>query len=280
MLTIIKKKSNIFQNKTLLLFPFIIGILLYFILLTPQICSDIFFGLNFENIKLIYVDIQNNNFVKYVFNHRYYDGILMKHVIENNLVNYQTEITEKLYPIQNYQFLNTQRIQKFTLFTSCISHFLYDILQIQRRKLNICIIVSTRNKMKNTVKKGNFIKVSSYSVYPNNSKIDICQAHTKAVLQVKLKNQWKNNSTGIDLLKTFLNVDYIFDSWRELSYIKTKDNKYLVRQFHNKITKQDILNLKYKDNCKFIYLDFLYNKYIISRIKEFERKTGILNLEI
>jgi len=65
----------------------------------------------------------------------------------------------------------------------------------------------------------------------------------------------------------FLNVDYVFDSWRSLTSIQTESGSALERKAEIKIYQNDISNLISLPKKAAIVLDYLDNHYIISSIK-------------
>jgi len=243
-------------------------ILLYFIFLTPQFISDYIYGLKFGTMKFIYKD-KKNQLLSYHFNHRDYDGSLISNSIQNNIIKYKIEKNIYVYKFEQYQYLNNKRILKYSQFNSSISNLLSKIITNQNRTIKICIIISTRHKQINKIKKGNFIKLAYYIVNPNNNKLEICYKHDLAVKNIKLKKNLKNNTTFYDFIKTFYNVDYVFNSWKDLSSINSINNGLLIRQSTTKISKKDIYNLLYVKNKAFIILDFINEHYVISSITYF-----------
>lgn len=243
-------------------------IVYYLIVKTPQSISDIIYSWNSGTIKLIYYNKNKNKFISYNFNHKFYDGALMNYYIKNNLVKYKIENNLKIYDYKKYQYLNNEKIENYSKFTSSIAHFLSEIMKNQKRKLKICILISTRHNLKNKVKKGNFLKYVSYTINPKYTKNYICKIHEKSINKKKNNKSQINNTTIYELIKEFMNSDYIFNNWRDLSMIRVPNEGVLVRQSTKKITKNDIYKLKYNYSRTFIFLDYLNNHYIISNISK------------
>ena len=133
---------------------FILGLIIYFY--TPQILSDILLQIICGSIKLTYID-NDNNLISYTFNHRNYDGKLMKYSIQQELVKYKTIYKKiNIYNFKSYQYLNNNRVLQFTKFISSISYLLKEILFYKKRDIKICIITSIRNKIKDYTSYGNF----------------------------------------------------------------------------------------------------------------------------
>ena len=106
---------------------FLIIILLYIYFLTPQILSDTIYEKINGLIKLIYIDY-NNNLISYTFNHKDYDGRLMKYSIQKELVKYKNENSIlNIYDFKKFQYLNSNRILQFSKFTSSISYLLKEM---------------------------------------------------------------------------------------------------------------------------------------------------------
>ena len=237
-------------------------------LFTPQLLSDIIYGMKFGLMKFIYMD-EDKNTISYTFNHRNYDGKLMAYSIQQELVNYKIENDLKTYNFKPYQYLNNDRILQFSRFTSSVSYLLNEMITHQKRNIKVCIITSIRNKIKDPMSKGNFIKLSYFSIIPSDNIFDICSKLQISIKNTQSKKYFKENTTFYEFFSAFYNVNYVFNSWRDLTTIYTKSNRLLIRQSINKISEKDILNLKHAtDKKSFITLDFL-DKYIISGITNF-----------
>ena len=256
----------------LFLFFILFFILGFIYLFTPQIISDTIYGILFGSLKFIYMD-KNKNVISFTFNHKNYDGNLMAYSIEHNLVKYKIEKDTNIYNFEKYQYLNNNRILHFSRFTSSISYLLKEIIENADREIKVCIVVSIRDKIKDYQSKGNFLKLAYFTIIPSDNIYDICSKVQTSVKNTQSKNYLNNNTTCHDFVSSFYNVDYIFDSWRSLSSIYTKNDGLLIRKSTNKISEKDILNLKDISNLKnkksFINLDFFDNKYIISGIINF-----------
>uniref|UniRef100_A0A6C0F5T7 Uncharacterized protein n=1 Tax=viral metagenome TaxID=1070528 RepID=A0A6C0F5T7_9ZZZZ len=253
----------------LIIFMILFIILCNIYLFTPQLLSDIIYGMNFGVMKFIYMDGDKNK-ISYTFNHRNYDGQLMAYTIQQELVKYNIEEDLKTYKFKPYQYLNSDRILQFSRFTSSVSYLLNEMITHQKRNIKVCIITSIRNKIKDTMSKGNFIKLAYFTIIPSDNIFDICSKLQTSVKNAQSKNYFKENTTLHEFFSAFYNVNYVFDSWRDLSSIYTKSNRLLIRQSTNKISEKDILKLKHRNDKKsFITLDFLEDKYIISGITNF-----------
>ena len=245
-------------------------------LCTPQFLSDITYEIVskiiYGDLNFVYID-GHNRLLCYKFDHKNYDGKLMAYLIKNNLITYKIKKNIKIYKYNQYQYLNNKKIRDYSLFTSSISHLLNEILKIQKRALKICIVVSVRNKLKDKTIKGNFIKFAYYTINPENDIIDICVKHRKSVINVQNEKYVINNTTLHDFISSFYGVDFVFDSWRDLSYISTIDDKLLIRQPTIKITKENIHDLKHNKKRKFVVCDYSDNlnyddnSYVISDIQ-------------
>ena len=248
------------------LFVFIICILIL-IIYTPQIISDKIYGKVCGDTIINYRDYSNNN-IRYVFNHKNYDGELIAHSIKNNLCKYTLKENipkHKLKKFKKYQYLNSKRIENYSIFTSTISYLLYDMVRYQRRKLKIGIIVSVRHKLKDKNKKGNFIKIATYTVNPNDTLLDICNIHNDKIKYIKNKNHLRYNTCFSDVINGY-QCDYIFNSWRSVTCIKTVENKNLIRQYDEEIKKIDIKRLMYMPSWSFIRLDYIDGNYILGEL--------------
>tara|TARA_B110000208_G_C11793694_1_gene438659 strand:+ start:3098 stop:3856 length:759 start_codon:yes stop_codon:yes gene_type:complete len=238
--------------------------ILFLIFFTPQYLSDFLYGL-FGEFEFYYKD-KYNRILNFKFRHKNYDGMLMSYYIKENLVKYKRINNIKIFKPRSYQYLNNKRILNYSKLTSSISNLLLKIIKNQKRKINICIIVSIRHKLINKFSKGNFIKFAKYSIDPSDNLLNICKKHDDAVKNVQSKNYLVMNTTIYDWISTFYNIDYIFNCRKNLNLIKTKNNNILVKQFTKKITKNNIYNLINIKNKQRIIIEHFNNKYIISDI--------------
>ena len=244
-------------------------LLIHIYFFTPQILSDTLYELKFGVMKFVYTD-KNNKTISYRFNHKNYDGKLMVYTIQQELVKYKIENNINFHKISPYQIINNKRILNFSKFTCSVSYILKDILIYQNKKINGCIITSIRNKIKNPISKGNFLKFAYFTINPSDNILDICFKLETSVKITQSKKYLKENTTLHDFFSAFYNVDYVFNSWRDLSSIYTKNGKLLTRQLTNKVTEKDISSLlQIKDKKSFIILDYLQDSYIISSIFNF-----------
>lgn len=242
-------------------------ILFYYIYyFTPQILSDNLFMIKCGNVKIIYKD-KNQNLISFTFNHRDYDGNLMAYSIQKELVKFkiEKETDINIYNYKQYQYLNNKSILNYSKFNSSISYLLNDIIRHQKRRIKIGIFVSIRNQIKDIKCKGNFIKLAHVTFEPSDKLIDICNKIHVSIKNTQKQKYFTKNTCISDILETY-NADYIFNSWRDLSSINTKNNGLLIRQPVRNILKKDILDLKYKQKKSLIILDYLNNKFIISSI--------------
>tara|TARA_B100001093_G_C26847511_1_gene1023564 strand:+ start:1966 stop:2775 length:810 start_codon:yes stop_codon:yes gene_type:complete len=248
--------------------PLFIFCILLFIIYTPQKISDKFYGKIIGDTTLNYYDYDNNN-IRYIFNHKNYDGELMAHVIKNNLFKYTLSKNISNYEFKKHQYLNSKRIENYSIFTSAVSYLLHDMMYFQRRSLKIGIVVSLRHKCKDINKKGNFIKLATYTVTPNDTLLGICKIHNDSVKYIKNKNYLRYNSCFLDLLRGF-QCDYIFNSWRSLTCINTVENKNLIRQRDKEVKKIDVKKLIHIPSWQYIILDYIDGNYILGDIIDIE----------
>lgn len=264
------------ENNGLLIFFIILILVIAFIELffyTPRIIADNLYGIKFGPIKFIYSN-QNKELITFSFDHKYYDGSLMAYSIKHSLVKpeaFNVDKNTQIYDFEPYQYLPNNKISQCSKFASSVSYLLNEMMKHQKRDINVCIIVSIRNTNKNkefNTKKGNYIKFANYTITQLDTILDICSKHSNAVKNTQLKKYTNTNTTIHDLVSSF-NVDYVFDSWRDLSSINTKNNGLLTRKSTKKILKKDIDNLIQFKQRSFIILDFDDNKYVISAINHF-----------
>ena len=122
--------------------------------------------------------------------------------------------------------------------------------------------------LKNKIQFGNYIKFACFSVIPSDDLLYICYKQYEAIKKIGSYKYIKNNTTLYDFYKLY-NIDYIFNSWRDLTTINTINNNILLRQSLIKINEVDIYNLKHNKSRFAITFDYFDNKYIISKIDKF-----------
>lgn len=240
-------------------FLILVLVIIYFTFYTPKYLSNILLSKFIINLTYKYI----NNYINYKFNHRYFDGRLVSHYIKNNLWQ-SKKISSGSRKVNKYLFLKNERIQNYSLFTSSISNYLFDVIKIQKKKLKIGIVVSTR---KNNLKKGNYLKFAIYHVNPNDNVFEICKKHHDSVNIIK-SSKYNNKTFKLKDLIQALSFDYIFNSQSELSNIKTIDNKNLTIQ--NKININKHLFYENKSNKKKIKICNLHrdsNGYYFTYMK-------------
>lgn len=238
-------------------------LLILFIFYTPFTIMNMIYGSFIPNVKIIYnsQNIQNNNkYIEYNFNHRFFDGNLMHHYIKNNL-HPKIDINSNFNNFEEHQYIDSKRILDHSLFTSAISKLVYKLVNKQQKNLNICIIVSTRD----TYDFGNFLQFALYTIKQSNTLEEICNIHNIAVKQIQNRKYISNHASLYDFLKLY-KADYIFNSWRNLSSINTIDNRLLTRMSDQKISKTDIENLMIAKKRAFVITDFIDNSFVISQI--------------
>lgn len=246
-----------------LLFLIIIIYLIYF---TPQIISDYIWGLFCKNIIIIYLE-NNKNLLRFNFHHKKFDGKLIEYFIKNNKIKKSIENNIQINKFKPFQYLYNKKILNYSKFISSNSYLIKEMLNYQNRKLNICILVSLRDKLNNKIQFGNYIKFACFTVTPVDDIYNICYKQDKAINKVRNKKYIKKNTTLYDFYK-LSNIDYIFNSWRNLTLINTIDNNILLRQSIIEISEDDIYDLKHNKSKSAITLDYLNNKYIISNIEK------------
>ena len=250
--------------KILILIIFIL--IIYITLLTPQFLSDFFYGVFNPKVTFVYKN-KNNKVIKYEFNHTYYDGSR----IQTNIKHKMIEPLKNNYPIyhyKSYQYLNSNRIRTYSIFTSTIARFIKHSLDLKKRKIKVCIVVSIRDSNNigdNT--RGNFLKLAYYTIYPTDTLDDICEKQHTSVKHTKYKQYFKKNTTLFELIKAFSNVDYVFNDYKALSSINTIHNDKLTKQLTYNITKKDIHKLITTHKTVLVQLSFINNSYVISKIR-------------
>ena len=102
------------------------------------------------------------------------------------------------------------------------------------------------------------MSIDSKSSRKNQNLDDICKIHHQAVQKVKKQSYITLHTTIYNFL-TILNVDYIFNSQRSMTYIEQNNGDKLTNLNGNKITKNDINNLYTKKKKAYVFMDYLHN---------------------
>ena len=237
-------------------------ILIYLLLFfTPTTLVNFLFGIIIVTIR--YKD-QNNNVYEYSFSHNKYDGMLMSHYIKNNMVMYKKSIDngyERIYVPISYQ-------GPYSPFTIAVASIIRKIIDHQNRDLTIGIIVSTRDKMIEQNIHGNYITVATYKVNKNDDIETICNKQVNTINKIKENNIFPLNISLKDLFSG-LSCDYVFNSWKMLSKIKTIDNRELQLIQRKEITNQDIANLYRVNRKQQIVLSYIDQRFAYHCIKTY-----------
>ena len=242
---------------------FILIILLILIFNSQLIIANFIIGILYPNYKILYYEqTKKNKILEYTFNHGDFDGYLMEYYIKNNLIEPRIINCKQILELKKYQYLSNTRINNYSIFISSISRLIYKMVKSQNREISIGIIVSDRYKLKNYLKKGNYIKLATFKINKKNTLLEICEIHHSAIQSIK--NQ-KNINNMLSWLK-IRNIDYIFNSHRNLSTIKQKNGNTLIK-YNNKISKNEINKLiSEPNNNKIIIVNYQNKHYIISEI--------------
>lgn len=252
---------------------FIFKIIFFLIILIILIFKYQLIIVNFITAKIYrwyykiwyYEQTKKNKILEYKFNHGYFDGHLMEYYIKNNLIEPRIINCKQILELKKYQYLSNTRINNYSIFISSISRLIYKMVKSQNREISIGIVVSDRYKLKNYLKKGIYIKLATFKINKKNTLLEICEIHHSAIQSIK--NQ-KNINNMLSWLK-FQNIDYIFNSHRNLSTIKQKNGNTLIKcNNYNKISKNEINMLISEPNKIFITIDYQNKHYIISKINK------------
>jgi len=238
------------------------------ILLTPNQIANYFIGFLCTTIMLdyIYEDEPRSPIHQYVVHHSEYDGELLSSSIKKQLIKPKILTNRRYIGFEDHQYLTTERIHGYSLFTSAVAVFGWKVARIQKKDLRIGIIVSTRNLITDKMRPGNYIKHAYYTIKKNDSLLEICEKHNNAVQRVKNTKTVTNTLTFIDGFR-FPRLDYLIDSQRSLSRIPMDNGRVLIRSNRYFVTK-DQMNRLHRANGRtaMVMLDFMNNKYLVSNI--------------
>lgn len=222
----------------------------------------------FGDVTFYYIN-NDNEVIKYTFNHQYMDGELMAYYIKYNLTKpiYINNFIKSGFNIPQWQILEyyQSNIIHYTKFIKTIALTTYDIITNKKSDINIGVVVSTR---KDNLEKGNFLQLVSIPILKTDNQEKIC---LKIYDTIQNSKKQKNHPSSVinTIINTNLNIDYIFNSHRNLSNF-TIDNKSF-KKVHSNYSLEYIQNVFYnsKNKCKyFIILDYDLNidKYFMSSI--------------
>ena len=201
-----------------------------------------------------------------IFKHSTHDGVSMSSVIKQNKCKptsvKQTTITSN--DIKNsYDYLNYERVEGYTSFTSTIAGYLIDYMkETNTDYLKICIVINTRKYTNDPMKLGNYIKPVMYTVKKSMTIDDICKLHAQSIDNVTSSINDTNAHLSLsDLISSVAHrFNFMFIQNRDICQIKRDDGVNLNLCLSQDI--KDIDNIK-KHSCHIIYIGNFDNKWMI-----------------
>lgn len=215
--------------------------------------------------------------ITYKFDHGFYDGSLISQYIKLSKSGYKRLIKTPKSIYDDYQVVNYKiqdNIKIYSSFTYAITSILkkmqsyYKIKYPTNDVINVGIVVSKRNLLKDSSKLGNYVKTVYYKINVNDSYETIYNIHDTAVkIEQKDKNILYNNGYSLYMMKT---SDITFNSHRELSYIERNDgNKLTLIADKNFKNKEDMENKMFtRKNNKMVFLNYLDKKWFIKTVEK------------
>lgn len=229
---------------------------------TPFLISNEIFG-SWGSVNIYYFEKISGKVFLYCFDHRKCDGKLMAYSIENNLSGnfkkYSIDRKHEKEKINDYQFITFQQLSGYSKFVLTISTIIRKIILVQNKDISISVVVSKR---KNFERKGNYLQFALVKIKKHYNYSEICE-----VIQCEIKkiqNSKRETTRLRDLYKNMYCVDYSFNSWRDLSEIKTITGERLVRIINH--LPKCIIHEIYKSNKKLIFFDYFRDRYLISKV--------------
>lgn len=249
-------------------------IFIYFIVFnTPFFLINYLFGLsNMNPFYLKYKVYKNDNIYtkEFKINHIYYDGRLASMKIKDSNINISTldKISNdfELYHSHNIVTNLLQIPKNNTNFSSFnyISSNLLKFISLNRNKIiKVCVIVSTRGN--NDYSYGNLINLAFFNVHRF---MDINTIMKRFKYSVNNAKKSTRRFLNIYEIIKLLDCDIILNSWKDLSYIESKNGTILKRYEPTIFSRQNLLNnLLNKKKLKIIFFDKYNNDWIINKIK-------------
>lgn len=253
---------------------FVIIFIYFLIFNTPFFLINYLFGLsNMNPFYLNYKIYKNNNIYKkeIKINHIYYDGRLASMKIKDSgiKVNTHDKISNDFELYHSHNILtNLLQISKnhnadFSSFNYNVSNLLKFISLNNEKILKVCVIVSTRGN--NDYSYGNLINVAFFNVHKF---MDINTIMKRFKYSVNKSKKNTRRFLNIYEILKLLDCDIILNSWKDLSYIESKNGIILKRFEPTILSKQDLLNnLLDKKKLKVIFFDKYNNDWVINKIK-------------
>lgn len=253
---------------------FIIIFIYFIVFKTPFFLINYLFGLsNMNTFHLNYKIYKNNSIYKkqIKINHIYYDGRLTSMKIKDYgiKVNTHDKISNdfELYHSHNI-VTNLLQIPKnhntnFSSFNYTTSNLLKFISLNNEKIIKVCVIVSTRGN--NDYSYGNLINVAFFNVHKF---MDINTIMKRFKYSVDKSKKSTRRFLNIYEILKLLDCDIILNSWKDLSYIESKNGIILKRYEPTILSKQNLLNnLLDKKKLKVIFFDKYDNDWVINKIK-------------
>lgn len=262
------------------LFSIIVLLILYVYFYTPHWIVNIGYKIFVPKVRMTYIINyckydKVSKVITYSFDHGFYDGSLISQYIKQSNSKYKRLIKTPQSIYDDYQIINyniKDNIKLYSSFTYTISSILknmqsyYKLKYPERHSIDVGIIVSKRNLLKDPSKLGNYVRTVIYTINVNDSYDKICSIHDNAV-----KTEQKNNKLygkGYEQMYMLKNTNINFNSHRELSYIERNDgNKLTLILDKNFKTKEDMTNKMFsRGTTKMVFLNYLNDKWIIRAV--------------
>ena len=253
---------------------FLFIIIYYLVFNTPFFLINNLFGFSqMKSFILNYYIFKNNEVYSKTFeiDHKKYDGrltsmLLKKKNIRLNNLNKINNNSIKIYEKHNILSNLLDFKKNDTLFSSLnynVSHLLKFMCNTQKRNLNVCIVVSTRDETNYT--NGNLIKLGFFNVHKSMDNIEIMKRFKNCV--EKCKKDSKKFLNIYDILR-FLNCNITINSWKDLSEMQTSYGLILKRFETSLFSKTELLNnLLDGKKGKVVFFDKYNNDWIINKIE-------------
>lgn len=233
---------------------------------TPSYFCNIIIG-KFIDFKIDYIN--TNSIIKYKINHRYFDGQLFNHCLQNNINSIEIIVNKNInnidlnynLDIHKHYILNYSRYKNFSKFITCIGFFTKYVLfkYSNKDKLRIGIIINTRSS--DNLNYGNYM-ICKYIIVEKTDNLDKIMNNVKNKIK-KYKN--KNIKTRLLTGVYFIYCDFVFNSHKEFTIINNFNcNFYYKNKNYSKLH----FIKKIREGNKVIVLNYNNHYYYINDIKD------------
>ena len=229
-------------------------------------------------INTVYHNRTTNMDEEYDVSHQTYDGTRLAYYIRHQLVTPKITVRQEETKYHESQFMKTSNVPGYSPFINSVAYYVKDVMTQRQTPLTFSIIVSVR---KDVHKEGNYIKLAIVNARYEDSTKQICSRIAEEIRKVRENTFVFNQVIMKDVIRNAC-IEYIFNSWRELSEIDNLDLNLDLKLKENMIGKEEMEQIKKPGSAKMMVMTYSSERkqFIIHnciRMAEYILSTGFIS---